>query len=112
MRQGYPACVTLALTEKLAVTADEGMANAISGAGISVELIKNGGVSLSPYEYGFIGGAAGVYKNKVYFIGNLNTHPDCQKIEDAIRGAGLVPVSLSDLPLRDFGRIIFIEDKV
>ena len=105
--QGYPACTVLALGERYAVTADHGMAAAMQDAGIDVTLIENGSIALPPYEYGFIGGAAGVFEDTVYFLGNPSLHPSWDKISDAIRRAGLRSVALSDTPLCDFGRIIF-----
>ena len=108
VRQGYPACTVLAFGNS-AITADEGMASALLSKGIRVTLIRNGDISLPPYEYGFIGGASGVFSDKVYFLGDLNTHRDHEIIEKAIRDEGYTPISLSDEGLFDLGRIIFTE---
>ena len=105
--QGYPACTTLAFGNN-AITADSGMAKILSDAGISVTKISEGGISLPPHKYGFIGGAAGVFENKVMFFGDINTHPDARIIKAAITAAGYEPHSLSYEPLADFGGIIFI----
>ena len=108
VKQGYPACTVLAFGNS-AITADEGMAIALKKSGISVTLISNGDISLPPYEYGFIGGASGVYKNTVYFLGNPLLHRDGDKIAAAIADAGYDICPLADEPLADLGRIIFIE---
>ena len=110
--QGYPACTTLAISESAAVTADFGMAKVLSQSGVAPTLIENGDISLPPYEYGFIGGASGVFRDKVYFIGNYKLHRDCEKIEKALEASHLTPVSLGDFPLLDLGRIIFIESDI
>ncbi len=107
-KQGYPACTTLAFGSS-AVTADVGMARLLSDAGINVTVIENGDILLPPYEYGFIGGAAGVYKNEVYFLGDISLHRDAERICDAIRAEGFSPISLSDEALVDLGRILFID---
>lgn len=107
-KQGYPACTTLALGDKHAITADPGMAKVMSDAKIEVLLIENGGISLPPYEYGFIGGCAGVYKNTVYFIGNPASLPSSKKIISFCKTAGFEVTPLSDEPLSDLGRILFI----
>ncbi len=107
-RQGYPACTVLPLGDSAAITADVGMAKVLTDAGIDVTLIKNGGISLPPYEYGFIGGAAGVADGTVYFLGDPKLHPDSDKILSAAEGAGLSLVALTDSPLLDLGRIVFI----
>ena len=105
--QGYPACTTLAFGEA-AITADKGMARVLRREGFRVTEIENGGISLPPYEYGFIGGASGVFGNTVYFLGDVKRHPDGEKIIRAIESEGFNTVSLSDEELADLGRIIFI----
>ena len=108
VKQGYPACTALAFGNS-AITADRGMMAALTSREIKTTLISTADISLPPYEYGFIGGAAGVYKNEVYFLGDVHAHRDSEVIRQAITEAGYLPVSLSDEPLADLGRIIFID---
>ena len=108
VKQGYPACTTLKISENAIVTADRGMARALEGEGISVLLIENGGVLLPPYEYGFIGGAAGAYGDEIFFFGDLKLHPDAERISEFIERNGKRVISLSDEPLCDLGGIIFV----
>ena len=107
VKQGYPACTVLSLGNA-AVTADEGMLRAIAESGTTVYKIKDGGIALPPYEYGFIGGACGVFEGTVYTLGDINTHPDAELIKAAAAREGLTLVSLSDEELRDLGGIVFI----
>ena len=111
VKQGYPACTTLKISENAAITADHGMATALNAEGISVLMIENGGVLLPPYEYGFIGGAASVYEDTVYFLGDINTHPHANMIIDFINLNKKRVISLSEEPLRDLGGIIFLKRK-
>lgn len=106
-RQGYPACTVLSLG-KLAITADSGMAATLSENGIEATLIREGHILLDFHEYGFIGGASGVFDDKVYFFGDISSHPDSELICEVIRRAGYTPISLSDEPLRDLGGMIFL----
>ena len=108
-KQGYPACSTLALGDNCAVTADRGMAKVLRDHGVTVYEIECGSIELPPHEYGFIGGAAGVHNGVVYFLGNLDSHRSAGIIKDACNAAKVAPVSLSDEPLADLGRIIFID---
>ena len=110
VNQGYPACTVLALSAEHAITADRGMAAAMQKEGIKVTLIDDGDISLPPYEYGFIGGAAGAYGDKVYFLGNARLHKSYPLIEKAIADAGMSAVFLAPTPLADLGRIIFIPE--
>lgn len=106
-KQGYAACTVMTAGDR-AVTADEGMCRILRREGFEVLLIHNGGVSLPPYEYGFIGGASGFLENKLYFIGDIDTHPDCAVIKSFISEAGAECISLSDGGLFDGGRLIFL----
>ncbi len=110
VRQGYPACTVLRLDDSHAITADIGMAKAMRSVGITVYEIENGGIDLPPHEYGFIGGTAGVYGGKVYFIGDPDLHPDGKKIRMACDACGLEAVSLCSGRLHDLGGIVFIEN--
>ncbi len=106
-RQGYPACTVLSFGN-VAITSDEGMIRTLSAEGIDTHLISVGDISLFPYEYGFIGGATGVFDKEVFFIGDLNTHRSRKIIREAIIKEGYTPISLDKAPLRDLGRILFI----
>ncbi len=109
VNQGYPACTVLPLSDRAAITADEGMARVLCASGIKVTLIQNGDISLPPHEYGFIGGAAGIHGGRVYFLGDISTHRDCRKIVTACRECGLDVISLGSGALADLGRIIFVD---
>ncbi len=114
-RQGYPACTVLPLGKAAAITADRGMAGVLETAGVRVTLISDSEkILLPPYEYGFIGGCAGVYRDTVYFIGNLDAHPDSEAIKRAINEVGMRYASLmpdSD-SLFDLGGLLFFDERL
>ncbi len=112
VKQGYPACTVLKLNDHAAITSDNGMARALRDHGIRVTLIENGGISLPPYEYGFIGGAGEVDKDRLFFFGDPATHSDGAKIIKAAEDEGLKIIALSKGELRDLGGIIFTEGYV
>ena len=60
----------------------------------------------------FIGGAAGVFGGRLYFLGDPKTHPSYEKISAAAEAASLTVVPLCDGPLRDLGGILFAEGDV
>ena len=112
-RQGYPACTVLVLDKDHAITSDEGSARLLSEAGVSVLTIRNSSaVKLPPYDFGFIGGCAGVFDNKVYFVGNLDSHPDARAISSFIKDIGFDAVSLAPSLdcLFDVGGLAFIDE--
>ena len=108
VKQGYPACTVLKISENAAITADKGMAKALRSEGISVLEIESGDVLLPPYEYGFIGGAGELHEDKVYFFGDIHTHKDHKKIIDFIEENKKTVHSLSDESLRDLGGMLFV----
>ena len=109
-RQGYAACSVCRVDGTHAITADMGMARVLKKAGVTVLSIEEGGILLPPYAHGFIGGASGVYGNRVYFFGDIKKHPSYAAIEDFLGRAGFTPVSLSGGPLRDLGGILFLQE--
>jgi hypothetical protein len=112
VKQGYPACTVLKLNDGAAITADRGMAAILEKHGIRVTLIEQGDVSLPPYEYGFIGGAAEADGDKLYFFGDPKTHRNVDKILAAASAEGITPIPLSSAPLRDLGGILFIHANI
>ena len=108
VNQGYPNCSILKLNDKNVITADTGIARKLESLGINVLLINPGHIALPPYAYGFIGGACGVDRDKVYFLGNFKLHPDGERMEKFIQEAGLTPVALSNSPLVDLGGLMFL----
>ena len=111
VKQGYPACTALALPEGLVVTADCGLMRAAEENGIrTVNIPESESISLPPYKNGFIGGASGVFENRVYFLGNLHAHPSADIIERELNDLGYDAVSLdpSAEALFDLGGMILI----
>ncbi len=108
VNQSYPNCSILKIDESSAITSDRGLYKALCENGIDTLLITEGHISLPPYEYGFIGGASGACGDKVMFFGNIELHPDGEKIKEFALKKGKKCISLSDEPLRDFGGMIFL----
>ena len=110
VKQGYVACSLLALDEKHAITSDKTITDALLSRGGDVLRIREGYISLAPYPYGFIGGACGVYKDCVYFLGDVRTHPDGKKIIDYLTACGFRYICLGEGELFDGGGLVFWED--
>lgn len=109
VRQGYANCSTCAVCENAAITADCGMAHAMSKNAIDVMLISSGNILLPGYDTGFIGGAALTLSyDTIAFFGNPMRHPDGQKIIAYIESRGKKVFSLSDDILLDCGGAILL----
>ena len=108
VRQGYAKCSTATVSEGAIITADASIARAAGEKGIDVLSVSPSGVRLDGYDCGFIGGASGADGENVYFCGNIELHPDGERIKDFCRKHGKNAVSLSDEPLYDYGTLMFI----
>ncbi len=111
LKQGYAKCSSLILGDIGIITADNGIAKAAKAEKINVLKISNSpeAVKLCGYDYGFIGGACGIYENTVYFTGNIGMHPDGASIIDFCERLGFKIVCLSDDRLCDIGGIMFFD---
>ncbi len=81
VRQGYTKCAILPVDARSLITADAGIYEAACAAGFSVLKIREGGVKLSGFSYGFLGGAAGkTAADTLYVTGSLQAHPSAEEI--------------------------------
>lgn len=101
VKQGYSACSTLVINDRLAITADVGIKIALEKENISVLLISSEGIKLEGYNCGFIGGSGAVLNNIAYFFGSIKNHPDFNKInklllENNIRIFEIIPYDVYD----------------
>lgn len=65
------------------------------------------GIQLPGFDHGFVGGAAGIYKDQVFFIGNLDYFSEGEKFRHFLSGYEII--ELYDGPLFDGGSILFLE---
>ncbi len=106
--QGYAHCSVCRVSDGAYITADRGIAEIAHGAGLEVLLISEGGISLPPYKYGFIGGACGSTLDEIFFAGTLSSHPDGERIRTFCKKHGKTVTELADIPLSDVGGILFV----
>ena len=84
VKQGYTACSCLKIGDRALITADLSICKALKNTDIEVLLIEQGSINLKGANYGFIGGASGVYKDKIYFFGDLAAHKNYNEISKFI----------------------------
>ena len=106
--QGYSKCSCAVLADGAIITSDRGIASVTAKNGIETLLIRPGHINLPGYDYGFIGGSTGLSCNTLYFTGDLNLHPDADKIKEFSNNHGTECVSLGNGRLYDVGSLIFI----
>lgn len=108
VKQGYSKCSICQVNDYSFITADKSLKKAGDKCGLDVLLISEGNIELCGYNYGFIGGASGLYENKLFFFGNIATHPDYSAIHNFIYSRGVEEICLHDGKLCDFGGLVFL----
>ena len=107
INQGYARCSILPVNAEAVITADKKSADILKKSVIDVLLIQNGFIKLEGFKYGFIGGCCGISGDRIFFTGNLNKHPDEDKILSFINKYGKKAEFLSE-ELIDIGSIFFL----
>jgi len=106
VKQGYTKCSIVPVDDKSIISSDKSIKDIW---GKNALLVKAGHIKLPGYKTGFIGGASGVHKDRVFFIGSLKNHPDGQLIREFIERRGKKVIELYDGPFYDAGSILFFE---
>ncbi len=104
VNQGYAKC-NICSNGEIAVTEDEGIFSALVKNGIKTLKIPVGGVKLSGFPYGFIGGASGRFFDKMLFCGKMED----KAVIDFLKDNGVVPISTDEGELTDYGSLIYFE---
>ncbi len=104
-KQSYSRCNNIILTSSSIITNDNKVDNKVETS----LYINPEGIVLPGFDYGFIGGCAGIIDNKVFLIGSLKHHSQGEIITEYIKASNHQIVELYDGPLYDGGGIIFIK---
>lgn len=107
VRQGYTKC-SCAVVGQGIITADRGIYKELKKRNIDTLLITEGNVSLPGFDYGFFGGACGAVGDELIINGDLDRHPDADKIKEFAALHGFRVVSFSGLEITDIGSIIAV----
>lgn len=112
VRQGYSACSVALVDGESAITADQGMFQALRTKGFAVLLIRPGHIALPGYDTGFIGGCCGkLAPDKLAFAGALSSHPDGERMREFLHSRCVAPVELRESPLVDVGGILPLRER-
>jgi hypothetical protein len=104
VKQGYTKCSVAVIDDQSMITSDVGIYKCCKDH-LSVLLISAGHIVLESLEYGFIGGCTLRHHDRVFFSGDITSHPDYELIRDFIESRDLI-IDYVDEPLRDLGSFI------
>ena len=109
VKQGYTKCSILPVNEKALITNDPGISSELSKYGFDILLLPFGDISLTGFDYGFIGGVGGmISKNEMAFFGNLNCYKYGQQVVDFLAKYNVSPIYLRDGKLIDRGSLLVL----
>ncbi len=109
VKQGYARCTALPISGNAFITADPSIASAAEKLSVDVLRISPSGVSLEGYDRGFIGGASGLFEDRIFFAGDILSHEDGKRIVEFCKAHKKEVVSLSNEELKDIGSIFFFK---
>ncbi len=109
VRQGFAKCCTVIAAPGRVITGDGMIHRKAGGAGLDSLCIAPGHVPLRGYRHGFLGGASGSFGGTVLFTGNLDSHPDRDRILEFIHEGGCAVRYLSNGPACDTGSILILD---
>lgn len=107
VKQGYTKCSVLPINENAFITDDVAICQKGQENGFDCLFVEKGDVFLDGFDYGFIGGCAGLIdKNHLLFFGDISKHRNFASIELFLQKHGCVFDYISDFPLTDIGSIV------
>ena len=111
VNQGYAKCSTVIVDDNSIITTDPSIYTAAKGVGMDALFVENpeGAIKLCGYSCGFIGGAAGVCDDRIYFCGDISKHPSAEAIISFCQRKNKAPLSLSKEELYDLGSLLFFK---
>ena len=110
INQGYSRCSLLPLKNNHFITSDRAIYKTLRKKGIGVLYSDPSGIILPGFKHGFVGGAFGVFENKVFVIGSLKFYADGDKVSKYLIILGYRIIELYSGPLFDGGSIFIINN--
>jgi hypothetical protein len=107
--QPYTRCSLLPLKNNRFVTSDRGIEKVLRGKGLDCLYVDPRQILLPGFPYGFFGGCAGIYGNKILLSGSLQSHPQGDQIAGYLNASGYEIVELCADRLFDAGTIFSLE---
>jgi len=105
--QGYTRCSLLAITDDFFLTSDLGIAKILQ-KNFNVLWIDPSQILLNGLPHGFFGGAAAVFEQKLWLIGNLRYLKEGDEIRKHLHKRNIQIIELYDGPLYDGGSILMV----
>lgn len=108
--QGYVKCSIIDVGSEYFVTDDKYLHEIIKSLGKKCILLDKGFVKIKDYDYGFIGGASGYARDKIFLTGKIINEANRIRLEEFAREINKELIYLTEYDIFDIGTLMIMED--
>lgn len=108
--QGYVKCSVIDIGSEYFVTDDKYLYEIIKSLGQKCILLDKGFVKIKDYDYGFIGGASGYARDKIFLTGKIINEANRIRLEEFAREINKELIYLTEYDIFDIGTLMIMEE--
>lgn len=108
--QGYVKCSVIDIGSEYFVTDDKYLHEIIKSLGKKCILLDKGFVKIKDYDYGFIGGASGYARDKIFLTGKIISEANRIRLEEFAREINKELIYLTEYDIFDVGTLMIMEE--
>lgn len=108
--QGYVKCSVIDIGGEYFVTDDKYLHEIIKNLGYKSMILEKGLVKIKDYEYGFMGGASGYARDKIFLTGKIINEANRIRLEEFSREINKELIYLTEYDIFDIGTLMIMEE--
>lgn len=108
--QGYVKCSVIDVGSEYFASDDTYLYEIIKSLGIKCILLDKGFVKIKDYDYGFIGGASGYARDKIFLTGKIINEANRIRLEEFSREINKELIYLTEYDIFDIGTLMIMEE--
>lgn len=108
--QGYVKCSIIDVGSEYFTSDDKYLYEIIKSLGKKCILLDKGFVKIKDYDYGFIGGASGYARDKIFLTGKIISEANRIRLEEFAREINKELIYLTEYDIFDIGTLIIMEE--
>lgn len=108
--QGYVKCSVIDVGSEYFASDDKYLYEIIKSFGKKCILLDKGFVKIKDYDYGFIGGASGYARDKIFLTGKIISEANRIRLEEFAREINKELIYLTEYDIFDIGTLMIMEE--
>lgn len=108
--QGYVKCSVIDVGSEYFASDDKYLYEIIKSLGKKCILLDKGFVKIKDYDYGFIGGASGYARDKIFLTGKIISEANRIRLEEFAREINKELIYLTEYDIFDIGTLMIMEE--